>query len=158
MFSSALARSFCKQFHIKTSRSLLIRDHYFKKILSRWLMHWLRHATVVDFFFLLIAILMLMSGVQIQMLASSYLTYDIESSGHATTKHISVLEFRFDTWNRQSDNDAHWVLGQSVSLGDWRVPIRKGCFGHNKTKRSSRTVCCPTLCRTEWFMFTPAEC
>lgn len=37
--------------------------------------------TKIDFFFLLIAILMLMSGVQIQMLASSYLTYDIESSG-----------------------------------------------------------------------------
>ena len=35
----------------------------------------------IDFLFLLIAILMLMSGVQIQMLASSYLTYDIESSG-----------------------------------------------------------------------------
>ena len=37
--------------------------------------------TKIDFLFLLIAILMLMSGVQIQMLASSYLTYDIESSG-----------------------------------------------------------------------------
>jgi len=37
--------------------------------------------TKIDFLFLLIAILMLMSGVQIQMLASSYLTYEIESSG-----------------------------------------------------------------------------